>query len=95
MGSFKAINVKLTIATDIDKWIDIGNENLSKHNDLQKQAELQAKIASNAFKQASELSDKAIKSAQELGVSTDFFKGRKSMAQDGISRSNKGKSNII
>lgn len=97
MGSIKAkqIKVEFALSNDIDKFLDIANNNLSDYNDLQKQSEVKSVIAGNAAKQAIALSEKAIAQSKELGVDDSFFKGRLQMSKDALSRSSKGKANIL
>ena len=86
---------ELAISNEIESYIDKGNQLMADYNDLQKQADLKAKMAFNNAKQAIELSVKAVSQAKELGVPTTFFDGRLTMAKDLSSRSSKAKIIIL
>lgn len=88
-------NVQFAVSNDIDAYLDKANALMNEYNDLQKQADLKAKMAFNAAKPAIELSQKAIVQAKDLGVPTTFFESRLSMAKDVSARASKSKINIL
>ena len=89
-------NVKLSISSDTESYIDKGYELISKGNDLIKQANLAFTMASNSFNRALETADKGVLAKKELGEDTKYYDQKKQMAKDGLSKASKGQSiNVV